>query len=125
MGTVLAVSSRALVDACARLGLETDAILAAAAIPRAQLAAPEARLTPRQADAVWQAAFARAGDPCLALHAAEAIPHGAYRVLHYLGAHSATVGQAFERLAAYIGLVDARMRLRVVTLEDRLRAVRF
>ena len=42
--SVLSVSSRALVDACARLGLDTTQILAAANLDRATLENPDARI---------------------------------------------------------------------------------
>jgi AraC-like DNA-binding protein len=111
--TVLPVATRALVDACARLGLDTEALLARAGVDRALLDDPDARLPAERADAVWQAAYGAAADPALSLHAAEQTPFGAFRVLDYLGASGATVGEGLRRVAAYFPLVDRRASLAV------------
>src|SRR5262245_10705933 len=78
--TVLTVSSRALLDACDALGIDTEALLAAAALTRAEVSDPDARIPVDKMAALWREAHARAGDPDLALHAAEALPFGAYAV---------------------------------------------
>jgi AraC-like DNA-binding protein len=111
--TVLPVATRALVEACARLGLDTAALLARAGVGRALLDDPDARLPAERADAVWQEAFAASGDPALALRAAEETPFGAFRVLDYLGASGATLGEGMRRVAAYFPLVDPRASLAV------------
>jgi AraC-like DNA-binding protein len=111
--TVLPVATRALVDACARMGLDTEALLTRAGVDRAALSDPDARIDADRADAVWREAAAAAGDPALSLHAAEQTPFGAFRVLDYLGASGATVGEGLSRIAAYFPLVDPRGRLAV------------
>jgi AraC-like DNA-binding protein len=111
--TVLPVATRALVEACARLGLDTDALLARAGVSRALLDDPDARIPAERADAVWREAYAAAADPALSLHAAEQTPFGAFRVLDYLGASGATVGEGLHRVAAYFPLVDPRAALTV------------
>jgi AraC-like DNA-binding protein len=108
---VLSVSSRALLDACERLGLDPEALLAEAGLSRDAIRDPDARLPADRTDALWQAAYSRAHDPALALHAAEALGPRAYRVFHYLGANSATIGDAYRRIIAYLALVDRRMHL--------------
>lgn len=108
MATVLSVASRAVLDACERLGLDGSALLNAANLTREQLDDPDRRLAARHADALWEAAFAEARDPHLALHAAVALPFGAYRVVDFLAAHSPTMGDAFKRIASYFALVDVR-----------------
>ncbi len=102
---VLAVSVRAMLDACERLGFDADGVAARAGVDRQALLDPEARLAPRAIERVWREAYATTADPCLALHAAEHVPDGAYRVLDYLGAASATLGEAIERLVSYFPLV--------------------
>lgn len=111
--TVLPVATRALVEACGRLGLDPDAILARAGLVRARLDDPEARLPVDLADAVWREASLSSGDPALALHAAERTPFGAFRVLDFLGATASRVGEGLERVARYFPLVDARAALSV------------
>jgi AraC-like DNA-binding protein len=106
--TVLPVATRALLEACGRLGLDPAAIAARAGLPGPRLDDPDARLPADVADAVWREAWAASGDPALALRAAEATPFGAFRVLDFLGATGATVGEGLARVAAYFPLVDPR-----------------
>lgn len=80
---------------------------------RADVADPDRRLPAARADALWEAAYARADDPFLALRAAEALPFGAYKVVDYLSAHSATVGDACRRLAEFFRIVDVRAVLEI------------
>ena len=111
--TVLSVASRAALDACTRLGLDTDALLRAAGLERAAVMDPETRLPAARADALWSAAFAAARDPAFALHAAEALPFGAYRTVDFLCAHSPCVRDAYRRVAEFFQLVDVRARIEV------------
>ncbi len=116
--TVLSVATRAVLEACERLGLDGDALLVSARLTRADLADPDARIPCEKADQLWAAAAARSGNPMLALDAALALPLGAYRVLHYIGAHAPTLGAALERVVRYFPLIDARVAWQVVD-EDR------
>lgn len=111
-GTVLAVSTRALLDACAALGADADAIAARAGVDRAKLRDPSARVPRASVTAVWGTAYAATRDPALALRAAEAAPDDAYPVFDYLGAASATLGEAIERLSRYFALLgDIALRI--------------
>src|SRR5512147_1152321 len=98
-GTVLTVSSRALVEACARLGVDTETLLRTVGIQRQTLEDPDARLQGSRASALWAKAYELSGDPVLSLHAAEACPLGAYKVIDYIGANARTVGEAFRYVA--------------------------
>ena len=108
MISVLSVASRALVDACERLGLDTDAMLTAAGLSREEVLDPDARLPADKTDALWRQAYAAAGDPQLSLHAAAALPFGAYKVLDFVLANAATVGEGLLRLCRYFPIVDPR-----------------
>lgn len=110
-GTILSVSSRAIVDACARLGLDTTQILQAARLDPATLHDPDARIPIEQAGAVWQKAYALSGDPNLALHAVEVLPFGAYRVLDFLAASAPTIGAAIAKVSDYFPLINDLVRL--------------
>src|SRR5574342_7936 len=110
---VLPTASRALVGACRRLGVHPAALLEAAGVAASLLDDPEGRLSAAASDALWEAAYAAAGDPALALHAAEQTPYGAFRVLDYLAASGATLGDGLTRVAAYFPLVDPRGALAV------------
>lgn len=108
---MLAVSSAALLDACANRGVEPAPLLAAAGVTGDALRDPAARITTASAAALWRLAFERCTAPALALHAAEGLRFGAYRVLDYLIATAHTIGSAFEQLAAHFALVNSGMRL--------------
>jgi AraC-like DNA-binding protein len=110
-GSVLSVSSRALVDACARLGFDTSQILAAARLDAAALQDPDARIPIEQADALWRKAYELSNDPNLALHAIEVLPFGAYRVIDFLAASAPTVGAAFAKVSDYFPLINGLVRL--------------
>jgi AraC-like DNA-binding protein len=116
--TVLAVASNAVLDACARLGLDRAALASAAGVEPGELADPDARLLATKADAIWAAAAAFGSDACLALHAAEAVPFGAYRVIDFLTANAPTLGEALERVAAYFPLIDPRASVKFEHEDD-------
>jgi AraC-like DNA-binding protein len=108
MDTVLTVAIRGVLAACARLGLDSGDLLRAAGLTAAAIEDPDARLPAPHVDALWAAAYARVNDPLLALHAAEALPFGAYKVLDFVAASSPTAGAALRRIGAYFALVDPR-----------------
>ncbi len=120
-GTVLTVSSRALLDSCERLGLDTAALLATAGIERAVVDDPDARLPREKVSALWQGAYAASRDPDLALHAAETLRFGAYRVVDYLAGAAATVGIAMEQVSAYFPVINSVVRLPITTAGDEVR----
>jgi AraC-like DNA-binding protein len=115
-GTVLSVSTRALLAACERLGVPTDALLFAAGLDPTRVADPDARLPFEKVAVVWREAYRRSGDPYLALHAAEALPFGAYKVFDYVALGSSTVGHGLEQVARYFKLIHDRVRF---TIEKR------
>ena len=110
-GTVLTVSSRAMLAACERLGLDTDAMLRAVGISRETLDDPDARLEASKVSALWTKAYELSRDPVLSLHAAEACPLGAYKVIDFMAANAGTVGEAFRYSSRYFWLVNTAIRL--------------
>jgi AraC-like DNA-binding protein len=92
---MLAVSSAALLEACASRGVEPAPLLAAVGVAGGAIHGPAARIT--TAIAVAPRARALRG-PARALHAAEGVRFGAYRVLDYLVATAHTIGGAIEQL---------------------------
>ncbi len=96
---------------CDARGLPTDELLAAANIARNTLADPDGRVVPEALLRFWQAGYERLSDPALSLHVAESLPRGAYRVVEYLASHSATVGEAFEKLVQYFAVIDNSMEM--------------
>ena len=110
--TVLGVSSRALLDACARLGLDTTRILDTAGVDPTLLQDPDARLPIAHAEKLWRSAYEVSGDPDLSLHAVEVLPFGAYRVFDLLAASAPTIGLALAKVADYFPLINSAIRLR-------------
>ena len=110
-GTVLTVTSRALIAACERLGVDTAAMLRSVGIERQTLENPDARLQNRAVGALWAKAYELSGDPVLSLHVAEACPLGAYKVIDYMAASARTVGEAFRCSARYFKLINTAVRL--------------
>lgn len=110
-GSVLSVSSRALVVACDRLGLDTTAMLKGAAVSQETLDDPDARLPASAASALWREAYRLSGDPVLSLHAAEACPYGAYKVIDYMASNARTVGEAFVYSTRYFKLINTVISL--------------
>jgi AraC-like DNA-binding protein len=110
-GTVLSVSSRAMVEACKRLGLDTEALLRSVGVSRQTLEDPDARLEASKVSALWAKAYELSADPVLSLHAAEACPLGAYKVIDFMGTNAATVGEAFRCASRYFWLINTAIRL--------------
>ena len=119
-GSVLSVSSRALVDACGRLGLDTAQILAAAKLDAATLRDPDARIPIEQAEALWRKAYEISTDPNLALHAIEVLPFGAYRVIDFLASSAPTIGAALAKVSDYFPLINDLVRLPYVVRGDEV-----
>jgi AraC-like DNA-binding protein len=117
-GTVLSVSSRAILDACARLGLDTDQILRAAQLDPVTLQDPDARIPVEQVDAIWRKAYQISKDPNLALHAIEVLPFGAYRVIDFLASSAPTIGAALAKVADYFPIINPLVRL-AYTIADK------
>ena len=107
--TVATTSSRALLAACDRLGLDTAALLAAAKLTAAQVHDPDGRLPGEAVGALWQAALRLAGDPGLGLAVALAVPFGAYRVIDFLAASAPTVGEGLLRVARYFPIINSAL----------------
>ena len=105
------MSSRALLDACERFGLDTRQILQAARLDPVTLQNPDARIPIEQVNLLWQKAYELSNDPNLALHAIEVLPFGAYRVIDYLASSAPTIGGAFAKVSDYFPLINTVVRL--------------
>ncbi|HEX9166397.1 MAG TPA: AraC family transcriptional regulator [Gemmatimonadales bacterium] len=106
-------STLAMVRAAAARGIDTAAVLKAFRVDPGTLEDPDARLPGSTVLAVWNALRAATGDPALQLAAPTALPFGAYRIIDYLVAASATVGDGVRRFARYFGLIAEEVTLSV------------
>ena len=118
-GLVLTVSSRALLDACEQLGLDVQAMLDGVGLERSTVYDPDARIPGEKVAALWKQAHERSGDPHLALHAVEALPYGAYKVIDFLAGSSRSVGEALTRLSRYFPLINSVVDLPIEVRADR------
>jgi AraC-like DNA-binding protein len=107
--TVATTSSRALLASAGRLGLDRAALLAAAGLAEAQVADVDGRLPGEAVAALWQAALDQSGNPGLGLEVALDVPFGLYRVIDFLAASAATVGEGLVRVARYFPLVNSAL----------------
>src|SRR5512146_3594036 len=117
-GTVLTAPSRALVEACARLGIDTETLLRTVGIDRLRLEDPDARLKNSEASALWVRAYDVSGDPVLSLHVAEACPLGAYKVIDYMASTARTVGEAFRCSSRFFKLINTAVRIQLAESGD-------
>jgi hypothetical protein len=111
-GSVLNVSSRAMLEACARLGLDTGEILHAARLDPVSLQDADARIPVDRLEILWKKAYQLSNDPNLALHAIEVLPFGAYRVIDFLASSAPSVGAALAKVSEYFPLINDVVRLR-------------
>jgi hypothetical protein len=79
--TIATTSTLAMLRTVESRGFETRDLLAAAALDRATVEDPDARLPAGAVVALWNALRERSGDPVLQLAAPTTLPFGAYRVI--------------------------------------------
>ncbi len=115
--SIAATSTLAMVRAAEARGARTADLLEDAGLTRESLEDPDARIPGPTVLAIWTALRQRTGDPTLQLSAPTCLPFGAYRVIDYLVAASATVGDGVRRFARFFGLVAEAVSLTID--EDR------
>ena len=103
--SIAATSTLAMVRTAEARGIPTTDLLQAAGVARAILEDPDARLPGPAVLKLWNALRERAGDRALQLVAPAGLPFGAYRVIDYLIAASATVGDGVECFARFFRLI--------------------
>jgi AraC-like DNA-binding protein len=121
--TVATTSSRALLAACDRLGIDRREMLGAAGLTEAQVEDPDGRLPGDAVATLWHTALQRSGDPGLGLRVALAVPFGAYRVIDFLAASAPTVGEGLMRVARYFPLVNSALAWDIVDQGEAMRVV--
>ena len=102
-----------MLDAAARRGVDADALLAEVGVEKELLDDPDARLPEQSVKQLWGRAYEASGDPDLALHAAEILPIGAYRVIDFMAWHAPTVGDAFAEVSRYFAIISTAVKLPV------------
>ena len=116
--TIAVTSALAMVRTASARGVETADLLGDAGLTPDVLEDPDARIPGPTVMALWNALRARAADPALQLTAPGTLPFGAYRIIDYLVAASATVGEGIDRFARFFGLIADAVTLRIEHAED-------
>jgi AraC-like DNA-binding protein len=105
----------------ASLGVDVERVLERARLPRASLEVPRGRVTTAEFFALWRAIEDVAGREIGLRLGAEAIPQK-YDVATQAALHSATLGDAFDKLGKYKRLVcPEELRVEQTVTEARLR----
>lgn len=110
-----------MVRAAAARGAEVADLLAAAGLTLEFLEDPDARIPAPKVFQLWDALRERTGDAALQLTAPTALPFGAYRVMDYLVATSATVGDGFRRFAKFFALIADSLTIDIAAQDDEWR----
>jgi AraC-like DNA-binding protein len=100
------------------LGVDANAVLAAAGIDRRLLVDPNARLPATTMAALWEAAVERTGDPAFGLRASRYVRPTTFHALGYAVFASANLRDALLRLVRYSRLVSDAMSLELRTTDE-------
>src|SRR6187455_1815549 len=111
--TIAVTSTLAMVRTASARGAQVEDVLRDAGLTREILEDPDARLPAPTVMSIWNALRERTGDPALQLAAPATLQFGAYRIIDYLVAASATVGDGVRRFAQFFGLIADSLVLHV------------
>jgi AraC-like DNA-binding protein len=114
MANQQAATARAILAGLRAMGLDAEALRAAAGISAADLTAVDGILPPDSLTRLWQEILRRVPRPEIVTELGLAIPYGAFGALDYLAGSSNDVGAAFHSLAIYFRSVAAGMALEVI-----------
>ncbi|WNG39414.1 AraC family transcriptional regulator [Archangium violaceum] len=103
--------TRVVLAAAERAGVRTRELAAAAGLDLSQLEDPDARVPHPVHLAVWRESVARSGDECFGARVAELLVPSAYGVVGYAFAASATLAEAWERIARHSRLLYDEVHL--------------
>ncbi len=109
--SIAVIFLRAFASVLERGGIDVPRLVAEVGIDPRVLDDPDERVPAERMFRLLEHAARLTGDDALGLHAAEAIPFGAFAVLDYVAASSRNVGEGLERIARYYSLVHNRAEL--------------
>jgi AraC-like DNA-binding protein len=121
--SIAATSTLAMVRTAAARGIPTADLLSREGLTLESLEDPDGRIPAPTALAIWNSLRDRAADPVLQLVAPTTLPFGAYRVIDYLVAASATIGDGIHRFAGFFGLIAPAITLDIAG-DDRGQCLR-
>ncbi len=115
---VTAITPGIIVAECARHGVSQEKLLLHAGVAADSLPAAAGHVPLDKMHNLWESAIQLTHDGMFALHAAEKLPFGTYRVLDYLMAASATPGDALARSTRCFPLMNNTFRLSLGRYRD-------
>ncbi len=105
-GLISVVTPRIVIEQCTRRGIHQEELLDAIGVSSRDIQTPSGRIPIEKMYLLWEHAVRRTQDCMLASHTAETVPFGTYRLLDYLLAVSATMGEALLRSSQLFGLMN-------------------
>jgi AraC-like DNA-binding protein len=112
-GTALNTATKALLEVCARRGINADDLLTNAKLNPALMEKFGGRIPADKKRLIWEEAFTRTGDEHIALCAAEIVPFGGYGVLDFLLFASSTLGEFLNFTSRFYRLINSNAELRL------------
>src|SRR5579862_8131590 len=111
-----------LFDRLRRAGLDVDAILRRAKLPRSRFSVPKPQGTTAEFFSLWRAVEAESDDPGLGLRIGVEVHPDEDNVVSLAAMHSTTLGEGLQKLARYKRLVcPEKISIEVKEGEARLR----
>ena len=83
-GMVTTITPRIIIEECGRLGINQKELLDGAGLSYESIQDESGRIPVEKMYVLWNDALRSTKDPMFALHTAEKVPFGAYRVLDYM-----------------------------------------
>lgn len=117
---VLNVSSRAFIQSCAALDMDTDALLERANLTRGAIAAPQGKIPLASARSLFTLAARQANSPGFGARVADSIEFGSYQLIDFLAASAPTLGVALRGLARTLPLINPSIDVIVYEQGDEL-----
>lgn len=108
---VTAITSGIIAGECGRYGISQEKLLLDAGVSIDSISSPSGQTPLDKMHSLWESAVRLTGDDMFALHAAERVPFGAYRLLDYLLAASSTPRDALMRSSRCFGCMNNTFRL--------------
>jgi AraC-like DNA-binding protein len=122
--TASAIVLRPIVSFAATRGVDRAAFLADLGVPESALDEPDHRIPDAVHDRAWREGAERACDPLFGLHVAQHLRVGAYDALDYALRFSATLHEAFDRMARFHRLLCDTLAVTVDVTRDVARVRR-
>jgi len=119
IATVTNVSTRAMLKACAGRGVDAAGLLADTGIARRLVDEPGGRIPLEQVFNLWDEARRRTRNEALALHTAELLPFGSYKIIDYLAASSLSPREALIKASRFFRLVIGAFELQFRLHKDQ------